>query len=135
MLTGAAYGWFVSVSLFNSLLRVEERIEAEPEPKPESAPVRRVKLEVKENGSHEVRQTLPLDDTTLATVARAVQNGRAFTVGSMTGRGRPLSRSQFDALRDWMLASDYLRWADASNRQRGTEFTSKGTALIRALAS
>ena len=95
----------------------------------------KLKLQVEEDGGRTLRYgELPIEERALRRVARGVQDGQSFAVSVWSGRGKPLTRSEFEQLRGWMLRHDYLRWKDPRYRQLGMEFTRKGEALLRALA-
>lgn len=148
--TWFAWSWFIPVAVGGvtwsvtwflllrehrrSLWQVEtyqqERLAA---PAPAAAAIG-VKLQVQEDDTHFRFAELPIDRGTLGAVARAVANGRSFTVAGMTGRGKPLSRSQYETLREWLFSADYARWVDDGNHASGVEFTAKGRAFWRALA-
>lgn len=132
-----AFSWLLLMQYFNGLLVARERVinDVNARRPPQEIPVKRVRLEVKEDAQTTRLVDLPLAPATLATVARAVQNGRPFSVSSLTGRGKPLTRGEFEGLRDWLLSSGYARWTDADNRRAGVTFTAKGKALLKGLAS
>jgi len=105
---------------------------AMPLPPVETAQVR---LEVVDEAAGRVAYAhLPLPLATLRTLARAIATGQPFTVARWTGRGKPLSRGQFETVRTWLLNDGYARWVDGGNRQLGVEMTAKGQALWRELA-
>lgn len=130
------WSWLLLLKYYNSLLKTTEHvIPTDEEPaQQQPVPTKRVRLHIEETGNHERRVELPIPLDTLATVARAVRNGRPFSIANLTGRGKPLTRGQFETLRDWLLECDYLRWVDDSNRQAGSAFTSKGKALLRGIS-
>lgn len=130
----AFFGFWLVFSAYHRGLLVQseyQRVDAPPAAEP--ARQKRVRLEVAEKGRRQYAD-LPIDVDRLQAVARAIAGGRAFSVANMTGRGKPLSRGEFETLREWLLTYEYLRWIDAGNRQAGTTFTARGKALIRGLA-
>ena len=96
-------------------------------------PEHAIKLVVEEERSMHLGH-LPVDVETLRMVARSILAGQSFAVGTQTGRGRPLTRSQFETLRGWLLKHGYISWVDANSRQLGMEWTARGKALLRGLA-
>ena len=94
----------------------------------------KVKLAVNESTGRMRFGHLPIDHERLCSMARALKNGRSFSVSAWSGRGKLLSRSEFETLRDWLLDSNYAQWRDDHNRNLGVEFTSRGEAFWRALA-
>ena len=65
------------------------------------------------------------------TVALLVENGTPFSENSLCGKNRPLSRSEFMALRDLYLFHGLIVWKDERHRTLGTKFTAAGRAFIR----
>jgi len=131
-----AVSWFLLSSWYRQTLLQAEYRRTEPPSRPDPVPepvVKRVRLQV-DDGRRRQYADLPLDLAELQATARAIQAGRPFSVGAMTGRGAPLSRSQYETLRSWLMTGGYLVWIDEANRQAGTIFTKRGDALIRALA-
>jgi len=94
----------------------------------------KVKLEVNESTGRIRYGHLPIDLERLSAMARSINNGRPFSVSAWSGRGKLLSRSEFEALRDWLLESGYARWRDDNNRNLGVEFTRQGAAFWRGVA-
>ena len=134
------FTWLLLSAFSRSLLVQSEYQRAEPAPVAAEQPpaqVKRVRLEIVDDaGKRRQYADLPIEVDALTATARAIQAGRAFSVASLTGRGQPLSRSQFCTLRDWMISNDnqYAAWVDPANRQAGVKFTRRGKALLRALA-
>lgn len=77
---------------------------------------------------------LPIEHEKLKTVARGLLGGRSFAVSTWCGNGKPLSRSQFETLREWLLSNGYAQWRDGANRQLGIDFTARGQALLKGLS-
>ena len=124
--------WLLLRRTFDSQM-TREHVVNEPRPVAHELPKRTIRLEIREDKRVQ-RVELPIDEDMLCTVARAVLHGRAFSHSSLTDRGQPLTRGEFEALRDWLLTSGYARWSDESNRRAGVTFTAKGNALLRGLA-
>ena len=128
-----AAAWFTLLKSHRQSLWDVERFTNElHQEQPEPAQMY-VKLRIDEDGQHTKFVDLPLDPAQLQTIARATVNGRSFSLASWAGRGKLLSRSQFETLRDWLLDNDYGRWADENNHAAGFDFTNKGRALWRGL--
>jgi len=129
--------WLYLLGEHRRSLWQHERFEHEPEPpvvQPQQPPEIGVKLAVDEGPGHMRFGHLPIDHATLVTLAKALEGGRAFSVAGLTGRGKLLSRGEFETLRSWLLDSDYAHWKDSENRNLGIEFTNRGAAFWRALA-
>jgi len=107
---------------------------AAPAPADDRSKEVKVKLEVNESTGRIRYGHLPIDHERLSAMARAINNGRSFSVSAWSGRGKLLSRSEFETLRNWLLESNYARWRDDHNRNLGVEFTSRGAAFWRGLA-
>lgn len=70
----------------------------------------------------------------LSTLARGVLAGRSLAVHEWSGLHRPFTRSQFENLRGQLLERGFIRARSESAPQLGYELSSKGRALMRALA-
>jgi hypothetical protein len=116
-------------SLWNS-----ERIENKTAPAAPEIDTHRVRLEIVEPNGHLKYVDLPIAIEDLRVMARAIVNGRAFSLSEWAGKGKLLSRNQFEVTRTWILNNDYGDWIDPENRRLGVEFNSKGQAFWRGLA-
>lgn len=126
--------WFLLLQSHRASLWDKERYTntaAGPAADPEQI---RVKLRIEESPDHYKFVDLPLAPDQLRTIAKATVNGRSFSLASWAGRGKLLTRSQFETVRDWLIANDYALWADPSNHNQGVNFTNKGSAFWRGLA-
>lgn len=56
------------------------------------------------------------------------QDMRNFSEDGMKGI---LSRREFRRLRDWLLQSGFIEWKNQQARAQGTQFTTRGYALLR----
>lgn len=66
--------------------------------------------------------------------------GEALTAGSsfshaLAGPGRPLTRSEYELLRDLWIERGLLRWTNPRSHNQGLVLTSKGHAVARGFAS
>lgn len=127
--------WFVLLAEHRKLLWYSERIEGTPEVITPDPPRVGVRLEVDEGDGHHKYARLPIEKDKLCTIARALKNGRTFSMGAWTGKGKLLSRREFEDLRSWLIDNRYAYWVDPNNRQLGVNFSNKGRALWRALAA
>jgi len=64
---------------------------------------------------------------------RVIMSRTPFSQAAMTGKGRPLSRNEFNDLRDLFVARGVATWRDGEHPQRGIEFTPFGLSLMRKL--
>jgi hypothetical protein len=65
---------------------------------------------------------------------RALETG-SFSHASLSGAHKPLSRSEFEHLRDSFVARGLASWKSAAGRSQGVELTASGRALLRRLAA
>ena len=62
------------------------------------------------------------------------QNNFSFT-HTISGNGQPLSRQQFESLRDLLIARGLAKWRSEKSRQLGCELTHPGKSLFKQLAT
>lgn len=137
-LVALVVAWILFLRVSDGSLANVERREIAPPPPAQPAPValdpvelalRPVKLRIdRDNGADFIK--LPFDTPTLRRVALSLKAGKPFTVNGMTGAGAPLSRAEYNSLRDAMLDHGFIAWKDAANRNQGVEFTAEGDALL-----
>ncbi len=128
-----AAAWFALLKSHRASLWDSEKYFHDVPQQPQQPQQMHVKLQIDEDGQHTKFVDLPLDPAQLKTIAAATINGRSFSLASWAGRGKLLSRSQFETLRDWLLDNDYGLWADENNHAAGFLFTNKGRAFWRGL--
>lgn len=121
--------WSVVTSEFPFPTNEEPRRE---EPEPRSEPVS-VRLEVNEGRTMRFAH-FPITEDKLLAVGRLLNGGSSFSMSALSGSDKPLSRSEFVTLRDWLEANDYLEWINPDTRAQGIRLTARGKALVRALA-
>ena len=78
---------------------------------------------------------LPVDLPTLIKVAKWIDNGADFSMAGLSGRYRPLTRSQFESLRDTMIQSGLAFWIDPDHHAQGCKLTRGGAAMIKHFAT
>ena len=74
--------------------------------------------------AQELRRKLPA-------VAHRIMNGTPFSESAMTGTGRPLTRSEFQMLRDIFLQQQLCAWKDPEHHTLGVRFTGYGRSFLR----
>jgi len=111
------------------------------EPKPEIVqaqepqPMKIMIAETEGNYSKGVWLEIPgIAPEVLAEVAELVLAGHNFSMGSMSGRYKPLSRNQYEAMRDRLIESGALSWASDKSHSQGVTITKPGLALFRCIA-
>lgn len=155
---GAPWAWFIAswvfstavtwLALLGRVLRVAEavlgvdldrdgvigdpnRIRLQPA---EVSPTTRIDLIDERDGYQVQRAELPIDPERLALVSYQVQHGAPFSHG-LAGAGKPLSRSQYESLRDYMLSRSWLTWRNPYSPKDGLELTLAGRSVVRHYAS
>lgn len=133
-LMGAAVFWFkVVANTIDSLWDVE--VIEQPLPGSERAErvetvTRRVRLDV-EDGNHIDFIEFDFDPDKLIEVARLLQlPEKTYSHRSLVGRGKPLSRDDYEVLTEKLLAHAYLEWKNEDAPQQGVELTGRGRSLF-----
>jgi hypothetical protein len=78
---------------------------------------------------------LPLTLELATQAARRVVATGAFSHASLAGPGRPLTRSQFETLRDEFIARGLAVWNNPGAHSQGVTLTAAGRATIKRLAT
>lgn len=115
---------------------VVERIHKIERPVPSAEPYQfttRLTVVTGVNNSEGVYLDIPVDRERLFEVAAKLAAGCEFSHASLAGRYRPLSRSEYEALRDALLARGLVRWKDARSHNLGLELSRAGAAAMRQL--
>lgn len=129
--------WLAYKSRWESILAAFGGIEldSQPEPAPEPAAVDVVRVElIQDNGHRGSWIDLPLDDWQAVHVARLLTTGAQLSHAALSGRGKPLSRAEYEALRTVMLQRGLARWINTRARSRGLELTPAGRAVMKRIA-
>lgn len=102
---------------------------------PEPPPTTRVEIiEPKPRSHHEIYLQFDLDPGVLSQFARAAIGGQSLSEASWCGTGNPLSRAQYNHLRDTLITRGLARWRNPAHPRLGWEPTAKGCAVLRELA-
>jgi len=134
--------WFWRLKNWESLLWATERITGVDINRDgeigEPGPSRRtVQLEISSPDEPGSIRYLNIPDPLFAKlpgVALKLSAGTPFSEAAMTGKGRPLSRSEFHQLRDLFMGRGVVAWKDERHPTLGIEFTSYGKRVIRQMA-
>ena len=78
---------------------------------------------------------LPIDTPRMIAISERVLDGGSFSHASLAGPGRPLSRAEYETLRDVFLSRGLARWINPEAHSQGLRLTSKGRAVSRGFAS
>jgi hypothetical protein len=111
----------------------QDRIDQE-EPEPVEPPAR---IEVSVPGEARMWYSdAPLSLAALGQVARIVLAGGSLSEPHLVGGDRPLSRAEFERLRDWGMEDgrSLWRWRDEDAHRQGIEVTPAGVAFLEAIA-
>jgi len=77
----------------------------------------------------------PVDIETLIKVCKHLANGADFSMAGLSGRYRPLTRSQFESLRDTMIHDGLAYWVDPRFHAQGCKLTRAGENMVRHFTS
>jgi hypothetical protein len=78
---------------------------------------------------------LPLRPELVTQAARRILATGSISHATLAGPGRPLSRAEYEALRDELIARGLAVWANPDAHNVGLELTAAGRATIRRLAN
>ena len=67
-------------------------------------------------------------------VAQRLANGTALSEASLTGRGKPLRQSEWEAFRRNLISHRLAEWIDPDAHTQGTQLTALGLETMRAIA-
>jgi len=98
-------------------------------------PAQVVRLEVKQEkaGSHSsFFHDMPTEPAVFTTWAQAAVNGQSLAVGHWTGSGRPFSRSDYEALLDFLQGAGVVAWQNPDAPAQGRRVTKPGKAALKA---
>jgi len=87
------------------------------------------------NVLNEWNTDLPVDMGTLIKVCEHLYSGGDFSLASLGGPYKPLSRSQFESLRDVMIADGLARWKDENAHNLGAFLTHEGLEMVKHFAT
>ena len=74
---------------------------------------------------------LPVSQATITQVAKRLDAGGTFGSASLAGPGKPLTRGEFENLRDEFIKRGLAYWRDPAHHAQGCELTKSGQAVIR----
>jgi hypothetical protein len=66
--------------------------------------------------------------------ARCIESGGDFSLSSLAGAGKPLSRAEFELMRDEFIRRGLARWRNESAHAQGCVLSPAGRAVVRRLA-
>ena len=78
---------------------------------------------------------LPVELPRMIAISERVLDGGSFSHASLAGPGRPLSRSEYETLRDVFLARGLASWINPEAHSQGLRLSGKGRAVARGFAS
>ncbi len=112
-----------------------ETFQREPDAAPATAEPAKAttRLAVTLGSTHHERE-LPIEPDVLLRLARTLAGGaHSFSERELVGAGLLSGRTQYESVRDALLAMNWLRWKSTDRRQ-GLDWTAPGRAGLRALA-
>lgn len=93
-----------------------------------------IRIELAEQGGRWVDfLDLGVSKQALLAVACELDRGKEFTLADLGGRGKCLSRAEFEHLRGELIARGLAAWASIHSHNRGAELTGSGRAFMRRL--
>ncbi|MFW6116669.1 MAG: hypothetical protein ACOC6F_02985, partial [bacterium] len=112
--------------------------QAQNRPEPPKPLPRQVQIEwtEHENGRTVMRNydDWPLGDEKSRWLARHITRGGSLSIPQCSGRDKPLSRNEVEAVREWAIENGFARWIDEDHPAQGIMIPAKGQALFEALA-
>lgn len=102
-----------------------------------SGEVLRLQVAVTDPGSafeRGVWASLPVDRDALIEIARKLARGANFSHASLSGKYAPMSRKQYEAVRDEFLRRGLVYWNSPHSRNQGLSLSRAGVAAVRRLA-
>jgi len=90
-----------------------------------------------ERGNQQIHLIFPTEELRhkARLIAVLMANGTPFSEGALTGANRPLSRSEFNTMRDLLMLRGLMKWKDAEIHTLGVELTPPGRSTFRKLAA
>jgi len=132
--------WFWRLMKWESLLWATERItgvDIDRDGKVGEPGRRTVQLEIsnpeKPSGLQYLNVPEEMYPKLIEVASRVIMSSTPFSQATMTGKGRPLSRNEFNDLRDLFVARGVAVWRDENHPQRGIRFTPYGMSVMRRL--
>jgi hypothetical protein len=89
---------------------------------------------IQEDGHSGIFLDLPLDLDRFIKICHLISNGRDFSLGSLGGNGKPLSRSEFEVLRDYFISRGLAYWVNPHSHNPGVRLSPAGRGIIRHFA-
>ncbi len=77
---------------------------------------------------------LPISRESIDSVARRIAAGASFSHAGLAGPGRPLSRSEYEVLRDEFIARGLAYWINPDSHSQGVELSRAGVAVMEHFA-
>ena len=78
---------------------------------------------------------LPISQDDLAKVSQRLIHGASFSHAGLAGPGRPLSRSQYEVLRDAMISRNLCYWINPASHAQGCNLTHAGQSVLKHFTS
>jgi len=87
----------------------------------------------RENGADFIN--LPIGQKQAGRVFYLLTVGRDLSLASLAGPGKPLSRSEFEALRDELISRGLAAWKNPNYHNQGATLTAAGRAVCKKFAA
>jgi len=122
--------WLIALAFWRAL------VEHKPEKPPDVRPLESVRVDLaRPDGDYLWVDflDLPVSRETMSRAAAALL-ARDFCTSSWGGRGKALTRSQAEALRDFFIGKDLANWSRPESHTAGWSLNGAGRAVIRRFA-
>lgn len=109
---------------------------APPEPMRQYEKTVRIRLDRVDSGGYVSGAwfDLPIDEEKVIAAALELQRGRDFSMGSMAGKGKPLSRAEYECLRDELILQALCQWVNPHAHAQGVYLNGAGREFMRKYA-
>ena len=126
--------WWGLLSWWQRLHEGAQNIKPASEREPDR--VYPLRVEVTQYNGHWVDYLdLPVTSDKMVSVCRLLANGGDFSHGGLSGPHRPLSRSEYEALRDEFIGRGLATWRNPHSHHQGVLLTHVGKAVARRIAN
>jgi hypothetical protein len=89
-----------------------------------------VQIHEQGRGPRHLFEDVDVSEAAFRTWARSVVNGRSLSVSSWTGKGKPFSRGDYEALLDVLTEARVVEWVNPKATSQGRQLTRMGKAAL-----
>lgn len=131
LVLGGALTWITLLRWWQDLINAIHGITHQPQPEP-------LQLQVLYRDDPYLQGDyldLPITQEQLLEIVDRLTSGGSFSHASLAGPGKPLSRADYERLRDLWISRGLVRWTSPRTHFQGLQLTAKGRAIVRGFAS